>query len=89
MLSRRAIQKIRKSVGLSQRQLAELLGVHPLTVSKWERGLLSPSPHQEDLLRSFGEAGKDENIGEIVSNLLITVGVAAALFALLKAVFDD
>ncbi len=89
MLSRHQIRRIRNRLGLSQRQLADLLGVHPLTVSKWERGLLSPNAHQEDLLRSFGEAEGTENIGETVGKLLLTVGVAAALLALLKAAFDE
>ena len=28
----------RQHLGLSKRQLAEALGVHPVTVSNWERG---------------------------------------------------
>lgn len=29
---------IRKELGRSQEELAHLIGVHPMTVSKWERG---------------------------------------------------
>ena len=33
----------RRSVGLTQKQLAEQLGVESITVSRWERGVTSPS----------------------------------------------
>lgn len=33
----------RRSSGLTQKQLAELLEVEPITVSRWERGVTSPS----------------------------------------------
>ncbi|HEX8692286.1 MAG TPA: helix-turn-helix domain-containing protein [Longimicrobium sp.] len=79
---------VRSQLELSQVQLAQLLGVHPLTVSKWERGLLMPTPHQSALLHSFGQASKaKQQIGTEVSNLLVTAGVAVALFALLNAAF--
>ena len=79
---------IRSQLGLSQVQLAQLLGVHPLTVSKWERGVLGPTPHQGALLQSFAKASQaKEQIGTEVSHLLVTAGVAVALFALLSAAF--
>jgi transcriptional regulator with XRE-family HTH domain len=33
----------RRSAGLTQRELAERLDVEPITVSRWERGVTSPS----------------------------------------------
>ena len=33
----------RRSAGLTQRQLADQLGVESITVSRWERGVTSPS----------------------------------------------
>ncbi|MDH4102244.1 MAG: helix-turn-helix domain-containing protein [Thermoleophilia bacterium] len=33
----------RRSVGLTQKQLGEALGVKSITVSRWERGVTSPS----------------------------------------------
>jgi transcriptional regulator with XRE-family HTH domain len=78
----------RTRLGLTQVQLANLIGVHPLTVSKWERGVLAPSPHQDALLGSFQTAVRSKNdIGEAVAGLLMTAGVALALFALLQAAF--
>ena len=35
----RQLQRIRERLGWSQARLAEALGVHPMTVSKWERGV--------------------------------------------------
>ena len=35
----------RSTIGLTQTELARRLGVHPMTVSRWERGFVSiPSP---------------------------------------------
>ena len=49
------IAALRTRLGLTQVQLAELTGVHPITVSKWERGVLRPVrglpvPFQLDLV---------------------------------------
>lgn len=84
------VSEIRNKLGLSQVQLAQLLGVHPLTISKWERGVSDPTPHQSALLQSFGKAGQSkQQIGNEVSNLLVTAGVAVALWALLSAAFGE
>lgn len=83
------ISIVRSQLGFSQVQLAQLLGVHPLTISKWERGVLAPTPHQSALLQSFLKASQaKKQIGSEVSNLLVTAGVAVALWALLNAAFD-
>jgi transcriptional regulator with XRE-family HTH domain len=37
------LRTARVAAGLTQRQLAETLGVEPITVSRWERGVTSPS----------------------------------------------
>ncbi len=80
------ISQLRQKMGLSQVQLAQLLGVHPLTVSKWERGLLDTSAHQDQLLPSFAKARKtNRDIGDEVAKLLVTAGVVVALLALLEA----
>jgi transcriptional regulator with XRE-family HTH domain len=79
------IRAIRERLGLSQPQLAQLLGVHALTISKWERGVLTPSGHQETLLRSFRKAAKNPQVRDEVAGALVTVGVVLALFLLLEA----
>jgi len=35
---------MRKAKGLTQKELADLIGVHTLTISEWERGKTSPRP---------------------------------------------
>lgn len=37
------IAKLRKSKGLNQEEFGKLLGVHKITVSRWERGERRPS----------------------------------------------
>lgn len=37
------LRMARRGVGLTQKQLAEALGVESITVSRWERGVTSPS----------------------------------------------
>ena len=44
---------IRAKLGLTQVRLAEVTGVHPMTVSKWERGVLRPTRHQRATLAAL------------------------------------
>ena len=37
------LRTARRSAGLTQKQLAEALGVESITVSRWDRGVTSPS----------------------------------------------
>jgi transcriptional regulator with XRE-family HTH domain len=37
------LRTARRAAGLTQKQLAQELGVEPITVSRWERGVTSPS----------------------------------------------
>ena len=51
-----SVRPVREKLGLSQKELAELLGTHAMTVSKWERGVLQPSEHHRRILRAMGAA---------------------------------
>jgi molybdopterin-binding protein len=44
---------LRSRLGLTQVRLAEVLGVHAMTVSKWERGVLQPLARQRTILRAL------------------------------------
>jgi molybdopterin-binding protein len=58
------IKALRGSLGLSQPRLAQLLGVHAMTVSKWERGVLAPNAHQRRILNAFrGAAERGVRVG--------------------------
>lgn len=48
------IKPIREKLGLNQNELAALLGVHPVTVSKWEREKGKPSAYQIGILCRLG-----------------------------------
>lgn len=51
-----SVPGIREQLAMRQVDLAELIGVHPLTVSKWERGILQPRAYQRDLLDTLAGA---------------------------------
>jgi transcriptional regulator with XRE-family HTH domain len=79
------IAEVRKSLGLSQVEFAQLFDAHHMTVSKWERGVLSPSPYQVALMHEFHKAAEAERakVQQEVKNLLVGAGVIAAIFWLL------
>jgi transcriptional regulator with XRE-family HTH domain len=59
------IRSLRKARGLSQRRVAELLGVTTVTVWNWEAGRVAPWPKkQAAILRTLGEAGSLPYVGE-------------------------
>jgi putative transcriptional regulator len=84
------VTALREALRLTQTQFATLLNVHSLTVSKWERGLLVPTPYHVALMRSFGQSQQRQpDIGTIVGAALLAAGVGAALYLLLKPAFED
>jgi transcriptional regulator with XRE-family HTH domain len=41
----REVKRLRRALGLKQTELADKLGVHPITVSRWERDIVRmPEP---------------------------------------------
>jgi DNA-binding transcriptional regulator YiaG len=48
----------RDALGLTQTAMAQRLGVHPMTVSKWERGLAAIPIPVEKLISLWVKAGK-------------------------------
>jgi molybdopterin-binding protein len=54
------LARLRQRLGLSQSAFAQLLGVHAMTVSKWERGVLKPSAHQQRVLKALARAPERE-----------------------------
>lgn len=81
---------VREALDITQSQLAQLVGVHTLTVSKWERGHLSPSPHQIALLAAFQQAANaDKEAGHTAVKIMMTSGVAAALHHLLDTSLES
>lgn len=79
------ITALRKALGLSQGEFAQLVGAHAMTVSKWERGQAYPTPYQLALMTQFSQTAKvkQAEAQEILKGLLIGAGVVAALVWLL------
>lgn len=73
------IKSIREALGLNQLQFAQLLGVHPITVSKWERDVASPTDYQAAFLSQFQLAAQNKIATDELKNVLIVAGVIAAL----------
>jgi DNA-binding transcriptional regulator YiaG len=78
------IKKIRKKLGLNQEKLAQLLDVHTMTVSKWERGVLEPTPYQAAMMDEFEKAASKSEVKLKLKHVLIAAGVVAAVYLLLK-----
>lgn len=82
------VRAIRRRLGFTQSTMAELLGVHAMTVSRWERGLLPVPPYQAALITAFDQAVRNARaIGPSAERLLRTEGVARALYILLRTAY--
>ena len=58
------LRTARRSAGLTQKQLAEELGVESITVSRWERGVTSPSlPRLRRVAELTGDDGERPRAG--------------------------
>ena len=80
------IARIRKALALTQSRLAKLTGVHPMTVSKWERGVLAPAPHPLAILRAL-DAASDR--GRASGRRAAKAGEARELAAYLNQAFIE
>lgn len=84
-MNARSVAQIRSKLNLTQAQFGQLLGAHPMTVSKWERGELAPSDYQTALIQQFSAAAKEKEVQENLKTILIGAGLIAALLLLLKS----
>ena len=78
------IKELRGQLDLNHVEFAQLVGVHPITVSKWERKETSPTPYQNALFEQFREGARDRQVRNTVKNLLLAAGVIVALALLLR-----
>lgn len=59
-MSVKDIRSLRKGAGMTQKELADKLGVTITTVSRWEKGEYVPSPRYiKQMAEMFGVAGAD------------------------------
>jgi len=83
-LNASGIRKLREQLGLNQVEFAQLAGVHPITVSKWERGEATPSAYQNALFEQFREGARSQIVRETLKGILVSAGVILALALLLS-----
>lgn len=79
------VAQVRKKLGLSQAHFGNLFGVHPMTVSKWERDILRPTDYQLALMMEFEKAARRKEVTDTIGAVLVGAGIAAALLLLLKS----
>ena len=78
------IKELRGQLGLNQVEFAQLAGVHPITVSKWERDEAVPSAYQNALFEQFREGARSQKVRESLKGILVGAGVILALALLLS-----
>ncbi len=83
-MNKESIAELRGRLGLNQMEFGNLFGVHPMTVSKWERGTLSPNHYQLALMNEFLRAARSKEVRETLGAVLVGAGIAAALLLLLN-----
>lgn len=74
------IVRIRESLRFSHSDLSSVMGVHYMTVSKWERAITTPSDYQEALLMRFDRS----RFKSTAKQTLVSKGAIAALADLLS-----
>ena len=76
---------------MTQDALAQVLGVHPMTISKWERGWLPPDPENAAIynLLTPWPGTRVASLGSEIRHLLATRGVLAARAYLLVSITAD
>lgn len=92
------VRRIRVSLGLEPARFAQLLGVHPSTLYRWEQAEASTvrvEPLQLQLLTALDQRvsvrspQETTDLGEAIVTGLLVGGSLFALYKLLEAVFDD
>jgi DNA-binding XRE family transcriptional regulator len=79
------IKILRQKLHLAQAQLAQVLGVHSITVARWESGTAKPNDYQAGMLNAFEVASHNEQVVRALGAELITQGAIAAVYLLLNA----
>lgn len=80
------IRALRERLGLKQADLALILGVHAITVCRWEGGSLSPSNWAADLLNDLARCPAPD---KAALKLALQRGVGATLALLLRPLCPD
>jgi len=83
-----SIITLREKAKITQSELADLLGVHAITISKWERGKLLPGSFYHALMDMMWDAlHNNPEICVYANRLNKSFGIGRALFAISSAAY--
>ncbi|MCH9637752.1 MAG: helix-turn-helix domain-containing protein [Gammaproteobacteria bacterium] len=74
------VRSTRVTLGLTQTELATILGLHYVTVCRWERGHMTPKPWVLAIFHRFRVAATKADIGGRMARVLALRGPLAALY---------
>ena len=81
------VTRLRALLGVTQVQLAEMLGVHPMTVSTWEREVAVPTPYQVEFMGKLEAGAKKSGEGKAFFAEILKEGRLVLVgFLLFKAI---
>ena len=84
-------RSLREALDLTQAELAAVLGVHAMTISKWERGTAYPSPYNTQQLGLLALGASRMDAGEHMAFrglLALGSGVGALAFVVMRGISD-
>ena len=87
-LTPEAIKQFRKEGGMSQQDLATVLGVGIATIKRWDKGEIKPSGTAAAILNTLIAASLGKPIESDAGAVPAGVPVAKAIYQLLKKVFE-
>jgi DNA-binding transcriptional regulator YiaG len=73
-MKKEKIKKQRRLLDLNQNEYAHLFGVHSMTVSKWERGIASPSSLQTAMMSEIFLAIRNRMDVSTIKDRLVRYG---------------
>jgi transcriptional regulator with XRE-family HTH domain len=88
-MSPNRIHSIRKSAGLTQEQLGQLMGVRQSQVSQWEQGNRSIEEPQISMMRRLEERQQEQERWEKTKERLLRAAAAGGVYLVLDALFSD
>lgn len=83
------VRETRKTLKLDPTQFGALLGVHQLTVWRWEKGEGGPSDYQLAFMNQFRRAAQAKAVREGIGQLMVTLGVIGVIALLLNAASQE
>jgi len=88
-LTPEAIKNFRKDGGLSQQNLALILGVGIATIKRWEKGEINPSGTAAAILNTVIAASLGKPIKTDAGTVCAGIATAKEIYELLKKVFEE